>query len=509
MKNTQSVSHFGRAFWNIHSSLPDSQNLDSSMIWMDKFDDPENNSNVKAVYFQPSPGINSNKLFVLNELSVNTVNFGIDPYSLGLWESQLFKVNLDSDVVLTAIGKNYKFFRFSGQAYAMSGAADFQEIALLLASIVQVVEDYEGVISLEQLAQTLSLELSLKPHLFESVAKVRAVKCLLKSISETVNSDKISEIDIYSAPNLRFLGAREPWTNILRLSAMQSAAVIGGSDGFLNVAYDFNSKNQGARVSRNSLEVLLQESHLAQVQDPLCGSEVLESMTEQLCEKSWVLFTEILKKGGLKDCLRSGWIFEIIDENEKHENLSVLNRDKVLTGINQYPLVSSLDAAFPLVEKEEVIDIERWWSQNTLTDGFEKLCDVKRFVPKSLAQVYEQQQMQTQKISEKSRLIPVLVESSECKNKKWSTLRNLLSLTGFSIEEKNLEQAESVPLVLLMASDPDGDFVKNSLEKLKKSSKTKVFWVGDRLIQGFDGCVGESQNMIEISDQIYSILGGQ
>ena len=88
-------------------------------------------------------------------------------------------------------------------------------------------------------------------------------------------------------------------------------------------------------------------------------------MIESLCEKAWCFFQEIVSKGGLCRCLRSGWLQgEIKRENDSEELCSFKNRERRMTGVNEFVLLQVLECQNTLwLNKQETRDIESWWSE--------------------------------------------------------------------------------------------------------------------------------------------------
>jgi methylmalonyl-CoA mutase len=61
-----------------------------------------------------------------------------------------------------------------------------------------------------------------------------------------------------------------------------------------------------ARVARNTQLILQEEAHIPKVADPWGGSYMMESLTDDLCEKSMEIINEIEEMGGMAKSVASG-----------------------------------------------------------------------------------------------------------------------------------------------------------------------------------------------------------
>jgi methylmalonyl-CoA mutase len=92
----------------------------------------------------------------------------------------------------------------------------------------------------------------------------------------------------------------------------------------------------GDRIARNQLLILKKESYFDQVNNPADGSYYIESLTQQLVEKSLVLFKDIEAHGGFLKQLNDGTIKRKIQESaDKEQNLFDSGKE-ILLGTNKH-----------------------------------------------------------------------------------------------------------------------------------------------------------------------------
>src|SRR5690606_13362143 len=101
----------------------------------------------------------------------------------------------------------------------------------------------------------------------------------------------------------------DPETNILRTTIASFAAAIGGADTISILPHTISHGLPDAsarRLARNTQLVLADESNLAFVADPACGSGAVEALTEKLCAAAWLEFQTLECDGGILQSLVDG-----------------------------------------------------------------------------------------------------------------------------------------------------------------------------------------------------------
>ena len=83
--------------------------------------------------------------------------------------------------------------------------------------------------------------------------------------------------------------------------------------------------------------VLKHESYFDKVDNPADGTYYIETLTNQLAEKTLVLFKDIEKNGGFLKQLKEGTIQRKIKESASKEQQQFNIGEKVLLGTNKHP----------------------------------------------------------------------------------------------------------------------------------------------------------------------------
>ena len=225
------------------------------------------------------------------------------------------------------------------EMYHNAGGSAVTDLAYALATGVEYLRQM-GKRGLQPMstAPHILFSFAVGPNFFMEIAKLRAARLLWQQILQSCKCDTSA-----ASPHLRAvtaewnLTATEQHVNILRLTTSSLAAILGGCDslqtGFFNVAGNDDSGILARRLARNTQLVLREEVNLGRVQDPAAGSYLIEQLTTDLCAKSWQLFQEIEKRGGMTAALLDRF------PQQKLRQLAEQKKDEIARG--EYHLVGT------------------------------------------------------------------------------------------------------------------------------------------------------------------------
>jgi len=202
------------------------------------------------------------------------------------------------------------FFLASGRAVHEAGGSAGQELGFVAACAVACVKAaMEAGLSAEQALNGTVLGVSVDSEYFDSLAKVRALRLIWASITKAFDLDLPANIEARSSR--RMLAARDPWPNLLRLTAAGFAGAVGGADAVVLDGFTRASGRPDAfarRQARNTQIVLMEEAHIGRVDDPAAGSWFLDSRTHDMAGAGWAEFQRIEREGGVLASLKGGAI---------------------------------------------------------------------------------------------------------------------------------------------------------------------------------------------------------
>lgn len=230
------------------------------------------------------------------------------------------------------------FFLASGRVVHEAGGSIAQELGFAAANAVALVRAAVAAgMTVEAALKGTVLGVSVDQEYFDSLAKVRALRLIWRSISKAFGAETPAVIEARSSR--RMLSARDPWPNLLRLTAAGFAGAVGGADA---VVLDGLSRANGRsdafarRQARNTQAVLMEEAHLGRVDDPSAGSWFLDARTRDLAEAGWAEFQRIEGEGGLIVALRTGDVQDRVAAARAEREAALASGAAQLVGVTKF-----------------------------------------------------------------------------------------------------------------------------------------------------------------------------
>ncbi len=135
------------------------------------------------------------------------------------------------------------------------------------------------------------------------------------------------------------LTAQQPDVNVVRTTVQALAAVLGGAQSLHTNALDEAlglPTPDTARLALRTQQVLFAESGVAATVDPLAGSYYVESLTEEIFERSLAELASIDERGGTLAALADGYQSNAIGDAAYETQRAVEAGDRVIVGVNAF-----------------------------------------------------------------------------------------------------------------------------------------------------------------------------
>lgn len=230
------------------------------------------------------------------------------------------------------------FFMASGRVVHEAGGSIAQELAFAAAGAAALVRAaLEAGMSVEAALKGVVLGVSVDQEYFDGLAKVRALRLMWRSISTAFGHKTPAVIEARSSR--RMLSARDPWPNLLRLTAAGFAGAVGGADSVVLDGFTRASGRPDAfarRQARNTQLVLMEESSLGRVDDPASGSWHLDHRTRDLAEAAWAEFQMIEAEGGIVEALRGDLIQPRIARARAGLEKAMIDGARQMVGVTKF-----------------------------------------------------------------------------------------------------------------------------------------------------------------------------
>jgi len=202
---------------------------------------------------------------------------------------------------------DYKPISVSGYHIREAGSTAAQELAYTLADGFAYVElGLSRGLDVDTFAPGLSFFFDSHLDFFEEIAKFRASRRIWAKWLRDVYGAKTEK-----AQWLRFhtqtagvsLTAQQPYNNVVRTAVEALAAVLGGTNSLHTNALDETlalPSEQAAEIALRTQQVIMEETGVVNVADPLGGSWYVEALTDKIEAEAEQIFNRILAMGGSK-----------------------------------------------------------------------------------------------------------------------------------------------------------------------------------------------------------------
>ena len=233
----------------------------------------------------------------------------------GNWHKNL-KTDLDTLKQTLSLGKNLtSVISVDLGLYQNAGGSMTQQLAYTLAHANEYLNLYDG-----DAIKTVVFKASVGSNYFFEIAKLQALRVLWQSLTKDYGF--AIDCHILTQPSRRNKTIYDYNINMLRTTTECMSAILGSSNTIINMPYDhlYHKDNEfGDRLSRNQLLILKKESYFDTVSNPTEGAYYIETLTQQLAQKSLDLFKDIEKNGGFLKLLKEGVLQRKLKEHAQKE----------------------------------------------------------------------------------------------------------------------------------------------------------------------------------------------
>ncbi|AWK02702.1 methylmalonyl-CoA mutase [Flavobacterium crocinum] len=268
-----------------------------------------------------------------------------------------------------------KFNSISISGYHMqeAGATADIELAYTLADGLEYIRTGLSTgMTIDEFAPRLSFFWAIGMNHFMEIAKMRAGRMIWAKLLTQFNpkSDKSLALRTHCQTSGWSLTEQDPFNNVARTCIEATAAVFGGTQSLHTNALDEAialPTDFSARIARNTQIYLQEETKITKTVDPWAGSYYVESLTNEIVEKTWRLIEEVEELGGMTKAIEAGIPKLRIEEAAARKQARIDSEQDIIVGVNKYRL-----------EKEDPLDILDVDNQSVRRQQIERLEEIKR-----------------------------------------------------------------------------------------------------------------------------------
>ena len=199
----------------------------------------------------------------------------------------------------------YKPLSVSGYHIREAGSTAAQELAFTLAAGFGYVElGLARGLDVDVFAPGLSFFFDAHVDFFEEIAKFRAARRIWARWLRDVygaRTEKAQWLRFHTQTAGVSLTAQQPYNNVVRTGIEALAAVLGGTNSLHTNALDETlalPSEQAAEIALRTQQVIMEETGVVNVADPLGGSWYVEALTDRIEAEATAIFDRILELGG-------------------------------------------------------------------------------------------------------------------------------------------------------------------------------------------------------------------
>jgi methylmalonyl-CoA mutase N-terminal domain/subunit len=200
---------------------------------------------------------------------------------------------------------DYKPLSVSGYHIREAGSTAAQELAFTLADGFGYVElGLARGLDVDEFAPGLSFFYDAHQDFFEEIAKFRAARRIWARWLRDVygaETEKAQWLRFHTQTAGVSLTAQQPYNNVVRTGIEALSAVLGGTNSLHTNALDETlalPSEQAAEIALRTQQVIMEETGVANVADPLGGSWYVEALTDRIEAEANAIFDRILAMGG-------------------------------------------------------------------------------------------------------------------------------------------------------------------------------------------------------------------
>jgi len=199
----------------------------------------------------------------------------------------------------------YKPLSVSGYHIREAGSTAAQELAFTLADGFGYVElGLSRGLDVNQFTPGLSFFFDSHVDFFEEIAKFRAARRIWARWMREVygaTSERAQWLRFHTQTAGVSLTAQQPYNNVVRTAVEALAAVLGGTNSLHTNALDETlalPSEGAAEIALRTQQVLMEETGVTNVADPLGGSWYVEALTDRLEAEAEAIFARVREMGG-------------------------------------------------------------------------------------------------------------------------------------------------------------------------------------------------------------------
>jgi len=248
----------------------------------------------------------------------------------------------------------------SGYHIREAGSSAVQEVAFTLADGIAYVDAaiIKAGLEVDEFAPRLAFFFNAHNNLFEEVAKFRAARRIWGKIMVErfgAKDPKSQMLRFHTQTAGCTLTAQQPDNNIMRVTIQALSAVLGGTQSLHTNSRDEAlalPTEESVRIALRTQQVIAYESGAADSIDPLAGSFLVESLTDQIEKEALDYIDKIDKLGGAVEAISRGFQQKEIQDSAYAYQKAIEKDQLIIVGVNKFTVKEAAPTGLLRVKEE-------------------------------------------------------------------------------------------------------------------------------------------------------------
>ena len=186
------------------------------------------------------------------------------------------------------------------------------------------------------------VSLDAESDFFETICKFRAIRKVWARVATErlgAKSNKAKMMKIGIRTSGLSLQMQKPLNNASRVTLQILSCVFGGANSIDASSIDeaIGLPSYEARMfNLDTQHIIAHEANIPLVADPLGGSYYVEWLTEHFVERCEAYLKEIDERGGIYECLESGWLNHLMETNRLKIQREKEKGERLIIGVNSF-----------------------------------------------------------------------------------------------------------------------------------------------------------------------------
>ncbi|NDJ85929.1 MAG: methylmalonyl-CoA mutase family protein [Chloroflexi bacterium] len=231
----------------------------------------------------------------------------------------------------------------SGYHIREAGSTAVQEVAFTLANgIAYVQAAIDAGLQVDEFGSQLSFFFNAHNNFLEEVAKFRAARRLWASIMRDrfgATNPRAMPMRFHTQTGGSTLTAQQPANNVVRVALQALAAVLGGTQSLHTNSMDEAlalPTEHAVQVALRTQQIIAYESGVADTVDPLAGSYLIETLTDEIEARALDYIQRIDELGGAMAAIEQGFVNQEINDAAYAHLKAVEEQSQIIVGVNKF-----------------------------------------------------------------------------------------------------------------------------------------------------------------------------